>query len=99
MAVRIRSIPAATCSAVAITRSPQVWLGDLLRRIADHSSSRIADLLAWNWKPAATLPLQSEPQPARPSPDRYDKIAYFSLSDEAATSMYGSRAWFENYTF
>ncbi|HSO41262.1 MAG TPA: IS66 family transposase [Rhodospirillales bacterium] len=33
---------------------PQAWLADVLRRIADHPASRLADLLPWNWKPAAT---------------------------------------------
>jgi transposase len=29
---------------------PQAWLADVLRRIADHPASRLADLLPWNWK-------------------------------------------------
>ena len=33
---------------------PQAWLEDVLRRIADHPASRLADLLPWNWKPAVT---------------------------------------------
>ena len=33
---------------------PQAWLADVLRRIADHPASRLADLLPWNWKPTAT---------------------------------------------
>ena len=32
----------------------QAWLADILRRIADHPASRLADLLPWNWKPQAT---------------------------------------------
>ena len=32
---------------------PQAWLEDVLRRIADHPASRLADLLPWNWKPQA----------------------------------------------
>ena len=32
---------------------PQAWLADVLRRIADHPASRLAELLPWNWqKPA-----------------------------------------------
>jgi hypothetical protein len=30
----------------------QAWLADILRRIADHPASRLADLLPWNWQPA-----------------------------------------------
>ena len=33
---------------------PQAWLEDVLRRIANHPASRLADLLPWNWKPPAT---------------------------------------------
>lgn len=29
---------------------PQVWLADVLARIADTPQSRLADLLPWNWK-------------------------------------------------
>jgi hypothetical protein len=29
---------------------PQAWLADVLRRIADHPASRLAELLPWNWK-------------------------------------------------
>jgi transposase len=29
---------------------PQVWLADVLARIADHPITRIATLLPWNWK-------------------------------------------------
>lgn len=32
---------------------PQAWLEDVLRRIADHPASRLADLLPWNWKSQA----------------------------------------------
>jgi transposase len=32
---------------------PQAWLEDVLRRIADHPASRLADLLPWNWRPQA----------------------------------------------
>jgi hypothetical protein len=32
---------------------PQAWLEDVLRRIADHPASRLADLLPWNWQPTA----------------------------------------------
>jgi transposase len=32
---------------------PQAYLADLLERIGDHSAKRIAELLPWNWKPAA----------------------------------------------
>jgi transposase len=29
---------------------PQAWLADLLRRIADHSASKLHELLPWHWK-------------------------------------------------
>lgn len=29
---------------------PRAWLADVLRRIASHPASRLADLLPWNWK-------------------------------------------------
>jgi hypothetical protein len=32
---------------------PQAYLADLLDRIGDHPAKRIAELLPWNWKPAA----------------------------------------------
>ena len=34
---------------------PQAWLADVLARIADHSASRLDELLPWNWKTAAAL--------------------------------------------
>jgi transposase len=33
--------------------NPQHYLADLLTRIADHPARRIAELLPWNWQPAA----------------------------------------------
>ena len=30
---------------------PQVWLADVLARIADHPAHRIDQLLPWNWQP------------------------------------------------
>ncbi len=32
---------------------PRAWLEDVLRRINDHTASRIEELLPWNWKAAA----------------------------------------------
>jgi transposase len=32
---------------------PQAWLADVLRRIADHPASRLAELLPWQWKKPA----------------------------------------------
>ena len=32
--------------------NPQLYLADLLARIADHPARRIAELLPWNWQPA-----------------------------------------------
>jgi transposase len=32
---------------------PQVWLTDVLRRIADHPTPRLRDLLPWHWKQTA----------------------------------------------
>ena len=29
---------------------PQVWLADVLARIAIHPAHRLDDLLPWNWK-------------------------------------------------
>jgi transposase len=35
---------------------PQAWLADVLARIADHPSTRLAELLPWNWQqPRAAL--------------------------------------------
>jgi transposase len=31
---------------------PQLYLGDVLARIADHPARQIADLLPWHWQPA-----------------------------------------------
>ena len=31
---------------------PQAWLADVLARIAGHPSSRLDDLLPWNWQPS-----------------------------------------------
>jgi transposase len=33
---------------------PQAWLSDVLARIADHSASRLHELLPWQWR--ATQP-------------------------------------------
>jgi len=33
---------------------PQVWLADVLGRIAGHPAHRLDDLLPWNWRPAGT---------------------------------------------
>src|SRR5262249_47886433 len=30
--------------------NPQAWLADVLARIADHSASRLPELLPWHWK-------------------------------------------------
>ncbi len=32
---------------------PKAWLADVLARIADHPSQRLAELLPWNWTPAS----------------------------------------------
>ena len=32
--------------------NPQLYLADLLTRIADHPARRIDELLPWNWQPA-----------------------------------------------
>jgi transposase len=34
--------------------NPQLYLTDVLARIADHPARQITDLLPWNWRPAAT---------------------------------------------
>jgi transposase len=34
---------------------PQVWLADVLARIATHPAHRLGDLLPWNWKPPAPI--------------------------------------------
>jgi hypothetical protein len=31
--------------------NPQLYLADVLARIADHPARRIAELLPWNWQP------------------------------------------------
>jgi len=40
---------------------PRAWLADVLARLADHPSSRLAELLPWNWKAAK---LRAEPKAA-----------------------------------
>ena len=35
-------------------RNPQLYIADVLDRIADHPARHIADLLPWNWQPADT---------------------------------------------
>jgi transposase len=35
---------------------PQAWLADVLFMIADHPTSRLHELLPWNWKAAQTTP-------------------------------------------
>jgi hypothetical protein len=37
---------------------PQAWLADVLARIADHSASRLDELLPWNRKPVDALAKQ-----------------------------------------
>ena len=32
--------------------NPQLYIAELLARIADHPARHIADLLPWNWQPA-----------------------------------------------
>jgi transposase len=34
--------------------NPQLYIPDVLARIADHPARHIADLSPWNWKPAET---------------------------------------------
>ncbi len=50
---------------------PQAWLGDVLRRIADHPASRLYELLPWHWKSPKPWPLPPEYPSSRPSPDAY----------------------------
>ena len=38
---------------------PQVWLGDVLARIADHPAHRIDELLPWNWQPHSVTQSQA----------------------------------------
>ena len=33
---------------------PQAWLADVLARIAEHPSHRLAELLPWNWAKSVT---------------------------------------------
>jgi hypothetical protein len=33
---------------------PQLWLADVLRRIADHPVSQLHELLPWHWKHCQT---------------------------------------------
>ena len=35
-------------------RNPQLYIANLLTRIADHPARHIADLLPWNWQPGDT---------------------------------------------
>jgi IS66 C-terminal element len=41
---------------------PQVWLADVLARIADHPITGLAALLPWNWKKSRDITLHN-PQP------------------------------------
>jgi len=41
-------------SAKLNTLNPQLYIADVLNRIADHPARHIADLLPWNWQPADT---------------------------------------------
>jgi transposase len=34
---------------------PQAWLADVLARIADHPTTRLDELLPWNWRPAGRV--------------------------------------------
>jgi len=38
-------------SAKLNSRNPQLYIADLLTRIADHPARHIAELLPWNWTP------------------------------------------------
>lgn len=38
---------------------PQAWLADVLARIADHSASRLDELLPWNWREQRSLLFQA----------------------------------------
>jgi len=38
---------------------PQAWLADVLRRINDHSASRLGELLPWNWRKPEPLAEQA----------------------------------------
>jgi transposase len=46
---------AAMCSLIESAKlngvNPQLYLADVLARIADHQARHIAALLPWNWKP------------------------------------------------
>jgi hypothetical protein len=33
-------------------RNPQLYIADVLARIADHPARHIAQLLPWSWQPA-----------------------------------------------
>jgi hypothetical protein len=35
---------------------PRAWLADVLARIADHSVTRLHELLPWHWKTAQAMP-------------------------------------------
>ena len=52
---------------------PRAWLADVLRRIADHSASRLHELLPWNWQTAAQGKTAASwiNSALRPSPDAY----------------------------
>ena len=47
--------PAAMYSLVETAKlnglNPQLYIADVLARIADHPARHLADLLPWNWKP------------------------------------------------
>jgi transposase len=44
---------------------PQAWLADVLARIADHPSSRLGELLPWNWRKPDGALSQGSPEQSR----------------------------------
>jgi transposase len=50
---------------------PQAWLAEVLRRIADHPTSHLHELLPWNRKSPLLRPWRRSLQRRRPSPDAY----------------------------
>lgn len=44
---------------------PQAWLADVLARIADHPSSRLGELVPWNWRKREGVLSQGSPERSR----------------------------------
>ena len=75
--------------------NPQLYLADLLARIADHPAQHITDLLPWNWQPGdATAP----PPELAPSPSAYAQRRLSFKSAEAPSLVNDGFGGFDHYS-